>query len=427
MEDVSKLKVGVLRDRLAALGEDSSGVKKVLVERLTQALAAGGAAGATAAAPMVLDDDDDLNPSKMKVGELRDELAKRGADSSGTKPVLVARLEGLLSAPAAAGKRPASPPAAAADPAAKKPKGKQKAIVAKWFWAGDAKWNPYDGDQIEKLEAALEAGDGKCDVSADHFVDLSSSGRAGATGKTYVQRRAADPTRSRIVVRQSDGLDPAIPIPQVVGAPKTATIAKSGVIPAAGPTPSEGNRRVTGDAAQAADRELIDEAKHERRSISDDEVFGALRTLLGESITLGDMATAGFDPKELMASGIVTDLSQLLGAGYSPMVLFEQELANLEQLKKAGKPPLPVKEPKDPVGPGAYELPDPRKRSLPWPKAARDTVEIDKDLKPGPQSYNQQHHSIGMRMMKAKRSSMKVLSALYMKNLKLRCATDLRR
>ena len=233
MEDVSKLKVGVLRDRLAALGEDSSGVKKVLVERLTQALAAGGAAGATAAAPMVLDDDDDLNPSKMKVGELRDELAKRGADSSGTKPVLVARLEGLLSAPAAAGKRPASPPAAAADPAAKKPKGKQKAIVAKWFWAGDAKWNPYDGDQIEKLEAALEAGDGKCDVSADHFVDLSSSGRAGATGKTYVQRRAADPTRSRIVVRQSDGLDPAIPIPQVVGAPKTATIAKSGVIPAA--------------------------------------------------------------------------------------------------------------------------------------------------------------------------------------------------
>jgi len=36
---------------------------------------------------------------------------------------------------------------------------KQKAIVAKWFWAGDAKWNPYDGDQIEKLEAALEAGD----------------------------------------------------------------------------------------------------------------------------------------------------------------------------------------------------------------------------------------------------------------------------
>ena len=235
MEDVSKLKVGVLRDRLAALGEDSSGVKKVLVERLQQALASGGApaAGATAAAPMVLDDDDNLNPSKMKVGELRDELAKRGADSSGTKPVLVARLEGLLSAPAAAGKRPASPPAAAADPAAKKPKGKQKAIVAKWFWAGDAKWNPYDGDQIEKLEAALEAGDGKCDVSADHFVDLSSSGRAGATGKTFVQRRAADPTRSRIVVRQSDGLDPAIPIPQVVGAPKTATIAKSGVIPAA--------------------------------------------------------------------------------------------------------------------------------------------------------------------------------------------------
>ena len=224
MEDVSKLKVGVLRDRLAALGEDSSGVKKVLVERLTQALAAGGAggaaaapapapaAGATAAAPMVLDDDDDLNPSKMKVGELRDELAKRGADSSGTKPVLVARLEGLLAAPAAAGKRPASPPAAAADPAAKKPKGKQKAIVAKWFWAGDAKWNPYDGDQIEKLEAALEAGDGKCDVSADHFVDLTSAGRAGATGKTYVQRRSADPTRSRIVVRQSDGLDPAIPI-----------------------------------------------------------------------------------------------------------------------------------------------------------------------------------------------------------------------
>ena len=76
MEDVSKLKVGVLRDRLAALGEDSSGVKKVLVERLTKILAAGGAAGATAAAPMVLDDDDDLNPSKMKVGELRDELAK---------------------------------------------------------------------------------------------------------------------------------------------------------------------------------------------------------------------------------------------------------------------------------------------------------------------------------------------------------------
>ena len=77
MEDVSKLKVGVLRDRLAALGEDSSGVKKVIVERLQKVLAA----GATAAAPMVLDDDDDLNPSKMKVGELRDELAKRGADS----------------------------------------------------------------------------------------------------------------------------------------------------------------------------------------------------------------------------------------------------------------------------------------------------------------------------------------------------------
>ena len=106
MEDVSKLKVGVLRDRLAALGEDSSGVKKVLVERLTAALAAGGApaAGATAAAPMVLDDDDDLNPSKMKVGELRDELAKRGADSSGTasSAELMAKRVAAASGPAAA-------------------------------------------------------------------------------------------------------------------------------------------------------------------------------------------------------------------------------------------------------------------------------------------------------------------------------------
>ena len=33
MEDVKKLKVGVLRERLTALGEDSRGVKKVLLER----------------------------------------------------------------------------------------------------------------------------------------------------------------------------------------------------------------------------------------------------------------------------------------------------------------------------------------------------------------------------------------------------------
>ena len=33
MEDVKKLKVGVLRERLTALGQDSRGVKRVLLER----------------------------------------------------------------------------------------------------------------------------------------------------------------------------------------------------------------------------------------------------------------------------------------------------------------------------------------------------------------------------------------------------------
>lgn len=48
------------------------------------------AAGATAATPSI-------DPSKLKVAELRDELEKRGLDTSGKKAELVSRLEDALS------------------------------------------------------------------------------------------------------------------------------------------------------------------------------------------------------------------------------------------------------------------------------------------------------------------------------------------
>ena len=56
--------------------------------------------------------------NQMKVAELRDELQSRGLDTSGTKAVLLERLEEALAATAAAAPAPEAAPAAA-PPAAK--------------------------------------------------------------------------------------------------------------------------------------------------------------------------------------------------------------------------------------------------------------------------------------------------------------------
>lgn len=66
--------------------------------------------------------------NKMKVAELRDELQSRGLDTSGTKAVLLERLEEALAATAAAAPAAAAPAPEAA-PAAAPPAAKEHVAV----------------------------------------------------------------------------------------------------------------------------------------------------------------------------------------------------------------------------------------------------------------------------------------------------------
>jgi hypothetical protein len=81
--DYGRMKVAELRAELARLNLDSAGTKAVLVQRLQAVRAAATAAPATE------------HWSKMKVSELRMELERRKMDASGTKAALVQRLQNL--------------------------------------------------------------------------------------------------------------------------------------------------------------------------------------------------------------------------------------------------------------------------------------------------------------------------------------------
>jgi len=127
-----KLKVAELRAALEAAGADTKGLKAALVERLVgaQRAAAGGAPAAEPAAPEgeaaapaeegAFDEAAATKAAKkLKVAELRAALEAAGAETSGLKAALVARLVGVRSAAAAGGKR-AAESADEAEPSPKK-------------------------------------------------------------------------------------------------------------------------------------------------------------------------------------------------------------------------------------------------------------------------------------------------------------------
>lgn len=228
-------------------GLDATGKKAELVARLegdaaTNPSPAGGAASGTP----------NLDPSDMKVSELKDALGKEGLSTTGKKDELVARLRQAHS-----GKRPADAAAGGGQPSSKKAK---VAAGPAWFWAADIgaggrEWRAYAADVCASLEKAIldvdlteqqacarqphalagtiasrpdnhSRGAGlrplvaplPPQVTADHVVVLAPN----ATTGLYVQRSRANPSLTRPVARTQDGRPPASPPPQPKGPPSAA-------------------------------------------------------------------------------------------------------------------------------------------------------------------------------------------------------------
>ena len=180
------------------------------------------------------------DPKTLKVPELKAALAALNEPTEGKKAELVARLE-KAQAPASGSKRSTtvdltkdSPP-----PAAKKGKGKA-AAKPKWFWAEDdaagvRRWAAYPAAAVKLLEKALAAGEARCEVSKEHYVDLSTP--------AYSQHRADNSKRSRPVERTADGAPPAKPPAKP---PASAHPAKS----AAAPPPKPAAKSITHGGVQ---------------------------------------------------------------------------------------------------------------------------------------------------------------------------------
>ena len=224
------LKLGELRERCEAANLSSQGKKADLIARLTAIAPA--VVDLTGASPTVVDLTD--APASMKVGELKERLASLGEDTSGKKTELVARLEAAQLAQLASGaKRPASATAAPVTAPVKK----QKKGAAAWFWAADQGsarvWKAYDPAICDILEAALSADTKRADIDATYYVDLNAMRRPNFP-KSYSQARKDDRTKTRPVVRIEDGTPPKDPPPQPAAVGGTA---KSAAAPKA-PLPS---------------------------------------------------------------------------------------------------------------------------------------------------------------------------------------------
>ena len=250
MADFASLKVPELRSLCEAANVDSSGTKKVLIERLTASSTA--PTTASSDAPTTASSDALRPVSAMPVGELKSELESLGEDTKGKKVDLAARLEAARAggkSTAAAGeapqpKRQKSKAAATAidltqdtvdltkDTAKDVPQPKRQKSKAgsKWFWAADQGavrvWQAYSDDVSAALEAALTSKAGRENISADHYVDLNSIRRPGMS-VSYTQCRKDDRTKARPVVRSTDGAVPAQPPPNPPAAPKNMPAPKS--------------------------------------------------------------------------------------------------------------------------------------------------------------------------------------------------------
>ena len=246
-DDLSKLKVAELRERLEALGAPTTGLKKVLVERL-QGLRATSSAGPSSApidltgsggasssnapsAPIDLtgDDDGDPPPASKKARGKRAAPAP-SAESKESKESKKPKTKGKAKADApAAPAAPTAPPPPAppAAPASSDPSPGN----AGWFYAKDAapgarEWAAYDEATRCKLEVAVQRGDARLDIDKERYADLSS----GKPGKfqqvcNYVQRRIDNPNMTRPIARTKDGKRPTAPPPSgAAAAPRPKSV-----------------------------------------------------------------------------------------------------------------------------------------------------------------------------------------------------------
>jgi len=131
-----KMKVAELREKLEAAGLDTSGTKPVLLKRLRAAPAKKEpepepepVLAAATSDPSSAASDPGLDPSSMKVADLKKELAARGLEATGKRAQLAARLAEALSGGGTVmeeeQEEEAPPPAKAA------PKAKAKAAAPK--------------------------------------------------------------------------------------------------------------------------------------------------------------------------------------------------------------------------------------------------------------------------------------------------------
>ena len=73
------------------------------------------------------------------------------------------------------------------------------ASSTRWEWRGGGSWMPYSEEQCNALEATLKVGSLRCDLSAEHYVNL----------RTMQQVRCDDPTKTRGVRRTERSSSPS--------------------------------------------------------------------------------------------------------------------------------------------------------------------------------------------------------------------------
>lgn len=103
----SSMKVAELREELEKRGLDTSGRKAELVSRLEAALMSSTGPSPTKKTKSDEEEEDGIDFDKLRVAELQDELAKRGLGTSGRKGELVSRLK-AASAPQTLGQSEAA-------------------------------------------------------------------------------------------------------------------------------------------------------------------------------------------------------------------------------------------------------------------------------------------------------------------------------
>ena len=152
-----------------------------------------------------------------------------GEDTTGLKPVLVERLA------EAKKKRPIDLDEEDDPPAKKPKAAPSTAgwFWASDVSQTERQWTPYPAATCATLEAAFLAGAKQEKISDTHLVDLSAGGSASTAILTFLQRRKDNVSLQRPVARTADGVMPAQPPPKPVHLSKSGGGSGGGAVAAA--------------------------------------------------------------------------------------------------------------------------------------------------------------------------------------------------